>query len=217
VTDDATGDVLAVADAGGVTDDDVARGVRELTGPLSQVPSRVSAVKVAGVRAYDLVRAGADVVLAPRHVVVTRFDVLALRRERLPAGTTVVDADVAVDCSSGTYVRALARDLGAALGVGGHLTTLRRTRVGPYRVADAVPLAALGPDLPLIGLGEAAAAAFPRLDLDAGSARRLVHGVPLGRTGLGPGPVAAFGPDGTFLALVADAGPVARSLAVFVG
>jgi hypothetical protein len=141
--------------------------------------------------------------------------------EGIPGDTTpgpaVVDADVVVECSTGTYVRALARDLGAALGVGGHLTALRRTRVGPYYVADATPLAEVTADLPLVPLGSAAAAAFPRLELDADSARRVVHGIPLGRTGVGPGPVAAFGPDGTFLALLTDAGPVARSLAVFVG
>ncbi len=117
----------------------ITAAIAELTGEISQVPSRVSAIKVGGRRAYDLARAGEQVELAARTVTVSRFEV---QRER-PASTAFVDLDVVVDCSSGTYIRALARDLGGALGVGGHLTALRRTRIGPFEVAGAASVDAL--------------------------------------------------------------------------
>ena len=144
-TDDADGLVVSTArpvavDA--VRDDDIRAGVAALTGPLLQVPSSVSAIKVDGRRAYDLVRSGETVQLAARPVTVTRFEILgALRRVSLGVGdqpVSVIDLDVAVDCTTGTYIRSLARDLGAALGVGGHLTRLRRTRVGPFDLSGAV-------------------------------------------------------------------------------
>ena len=126
-TDDAEGEVLSTVDASGVEDDAVAAEVAKLTGPIQQVPSAVSAVKIDGKRAYARVRAGEQVDIPARPVTVHRFDVLVTRRE-----DKTVLLDVMVECSSGTYVRALARDLGAALGVGGHLGALRRTRVGPF-------------------------------------------------------------------------------------
>ena len=128
-----------------------------LTGDIQQVPSSVSAIKVAGQRAYARVRAGEQVVLPARPVTVSAFTLLARRG---------ADLDVAVECSSGTYVRALARDLGAALGVGGHLTALRRTRVGPFTLDPARTLEQLAaaPGLSLT-LDEAVAAAFPRRDV----------------------------------------------------
>lgn len=211
VTDDAEGEVTATADASAVTPEAVAAGVAALTGPIRQVPSAVSAVKIDGVRSYHRVRSGEDVELPPRDVVVSRFDVLATRREG-----EFVDLDVSVACSSGTYVRALARDLGASLGVGGHLTALRRTAVGPYRLDVARTLDQLGAEFTPMPLAEAAAAAFPRLDVDAATAGRVAHGMPLPPTGLGPGPVAVFGPDGTLLSLVEDRGSRAKHLAVFV-
>ena len=128
VTDDAEGEVVEVRDASGVDDQAVRAGLAALTGPISQVPSAVSAVKVDGVRSYARVRSGEAVELAARPVVVSRLDLVARRGDEL---------DVVVDCSSGTYVRALARDLGASLGVGGHLTALRRTRVGPFDLSAA--------------------------------------------------------------------------------
>jgi tRNA pseudouridine55 synthase len=133
-TDDADGLIIASAPVDSVNDSDIAAGVAALTGPLLQVPSSVSAIKVDGRRAYDRVRAGETVELAARSVRVSRFEIIGapVRRDG------VIDLDVAVDCSTGTYVRSLARDLGAALGVGGHLTRLRRTKVGPFDVADAV-------------------------------------------------------------------------------
>lgn len=210
-TDDAEGEVTATADASAVTDDAVAGGVAGLTGPIQQVPSAVSAVKIDGVRSYHRVRSGEDVELPPRAVVVSRFDVLATRRDG-----PYVDLDVSVACSSGTYIRALARDLGASLGVGGHLTALRRTAVGPYRLDVARTLDQLGAEFTLLPLADAAAAAFPRLDVDAETAGRVAHGMPLPATGLGPGPVGVFGPDGTLLSLVEDRGSRAKHLAVFV-
>jgi tRNA pseudouridine55 synthase len=211
VTDDAEGEVTATADASAVTDAAVSDGVAALTGPIQQVPSAVSAVKIDGVRSYHRVRSGENVELPPRDVVVSRFDVRATRREG-----AFVDLDVSVACSSGTYIRALARDLGASLGVGGHLTALRRIAVGPYRLDQAHTLEALAEDFTLLPLAEAAAAAFPRLDVDADTAGRVAHGMPLPATGLGPGPVAVFGPDGTLLSLAEDRGSRAKHLAVFV-
>ena len=131
VTDDAEGEVVGGADASGLTAADISSEVARLTGPIQQRPSSVSAIKVDGRRSYARVRAGEEVELAARPVTVHRFDVLD-HRAGCRGGRAVLDLDVEVDVSSGTYVRALARDLGAALGVGGHLTALRRTRVGPF-------------------------------------------------------------------------------------
>jgi tRNA pseudouridine55 synthase len=127
----------------------------------------------------------------------------------------VLDVDVRVTCSSGTYIRALARDLGAALGVGGHLTALRRTRVGPYLLSQAVTLDKLAARFEQIPLSDAAAAAFERRELTAAEARALGHGARLEPTGTGAAPVAAFGPEGSLVALLTDDGGRARSLAVF--
>lgn len=135
VTDDAEGDVLDSADAdtlSGVSDDAIRQGVLALTGDIDQRPSAVSAIKVDGQRAYARVRAGDDVVLDARRVTVSRFEIHEIRRSE-----AAIDLDVTVDCSSGTYIRALARDLGDGLGVGGHLTALRRTRVGSLTVENA--------------------------------------------------------------------------------
>ena len=211
VTDDAEGEVVATSDASAVTADAVAAAARDLTGDILQVPSSVSAVKVDGQRAYKRVRAGEDVELAARPVTVSRFEVGELR----PGAGTTVDVDVHVVCSSGTYVRALARDLGAALGVGGHLTMLRRTRVGPYPLDVAHSLESLAEDFVLLPIADAARAAFASRDVDDAAAVVISHGGPLPASGA-PGPVAVFGPDGGFLALVEDRGEVTRALAVFV-
>ncbi len=211
VTDDAEGDVVATSDASAVTADAIAGVARELTGDILQVPSSVSAVKIDGQRAYKRVRAGEEVELAARPVTVSRFDIGAMR----PGAGTTVDVDVHVVCSSGTYVRALARDLGAALGVGGHLTMLRRTRVGPYGLDVAHTLESLAEDFVLLPIADAARAAFASRDVDEADAVAVSHGGPLPASGA-PGPVAVFGPDGGFLALVEDRGEVTRALAVFV-
>jgi tRNA pseudouridine55 synthase len=208
-TDDADGIVVSERDTRAVTDDEIQSAVAAFRGDIWQVPSTVSAIKVEGRRSYARARAGEDVQLPPRLVTVHRFEVLDLRRSG-----NFADIDVAVDCSSGTYVRALARDLGAALGVGGHLTALRRTRVGPYDLSRAVTLEALATEFAVVPLAHAAAAALPQHHVDAQTAGRLAHGVPLPRVPV-DGPVAVFGPGGDLVALVENRGPHAAPLAVF--
>ena len=132
-TDDAEGAIGQAQDASRISNDALAREIFTLTGNIEQVPSSVSAIKVDGKRAYDLVRAGEEVVLKSRSVTVSRFDVIG---EPSVVGK-YLDINVEVDCSSGTYIRALARDLGDALGVGGHLTALRRTRIGAFDISNA--------------------------------------------------------------------------------
>jgi tRNA pseudouridine55 synthase len=211
VTDDAEGDVVETTSAAGVQAEAILSAVAALTGDIEQVPSSVSAIKVDGKRAYARVRAGDSVVLAARPVTVRSFDVHATRRTE-----DVVDLDVTVVCSSGTYVRALARDLGSALGVGGHLTALRRTRVGPYDVAGARTLEQLESSFEVVPIEAAARAGFPSRDVDDEQARVVAHGGQLPWESPGAGPVAVFGPDGTFLALVEERAGRAKPLAVFV-
>lgn len=208
-TDDAEGEITATTDASAVTDEAIDAGITALTGEIDQVPSSVSAIKVAGRRAYDMVRSGEEVVLASRRVTVSRFDVLERRRDG-----GVIDLVVVVDCSTGTYIRALARDLGEALGVGGHLTALRRTAVGPFGLDVARTLDQLEgtPELSL-DLDAAALAAFPRRDVDAEQAEGLRHGRWLDARG-DTGVVAAVGPDGRVAALVSESGRRAAPVVV---
>lgn len=207
-TDDADGSVTSETDASSLVAARIADGVAALTGPLSQVPSRVSAIKVAGRRAYDLVRAGEEVELAARDVTVSRFDV---RAERRSGG--VVDLDVVVDCSSGTYIRALARDLGAALGVGGHLTALRRTRIGPFDVAGAVPTDVLG-DSRLLDPAAVATTVLGRFDATADEARDLRHGKRLAGAAsrVDGARAAAVDPEGRLIGVVEKRGADAKSV-----
>ncbi|POM24438.1 tRNA pseudouridine synthase B [Actinomadura rubteroloni] len=211
-TDDAEGEITATASAAEVGDAALAAGVAALTGRIEQVPPQVSAIKVNGERAYKRARAGEDVALKARPVTVSAFTVTAVRRT-----DDFLDVDASIACSSGTYIRALARDLGAALGCGGHLTALRRTRVGPYHLDRARTLDELAADLAVLPIGDAVAAAFPRRDVSAEDARKVVHGGRLPAAGIGPGPVGVFGPDGTLLALVEEQGQGAKPLAVFAG
>jgi tRNA pseudouridine55 synthase len=233
VTDDAEGEVTDAAGAAGVTEADVRRAVATLTGEIQQVPSAVSAIKVGGERSYARVRAGQGVSLRARHVTVSRFEVRELRPAsgaepteggRLPeeAEPPCVDVDVEVTVSSGTYVRALARDLGAALGTGGHLIGLRRTRVGRFTLDQAHGLeeltarAGAGDPLPVIPLAEAARAAFAVRELSADEARALRYGqrIPCAQPGRLE-PVAAFAPDGTLVAMLDESAHIARSHVVF--
>jgi len=228
-TDDADGQIIATASAAGVTPAALAAAAAALTGEIQQVPPGFSAIKVAGQRAYRLAREGAPPELAARPVTISRLDVLDVRRAGDPGdlgdpegaeganGADLVDADIEVTCSSGTYIRAIARDLGAALGVGGHLTALRRTRVGPYLASDSATLDELAESLTIIPLARAAAAAFARRDLTADEARLVGHGGRLAAAGAGPGPVAAFAPDGSLVALLTEESGQARPLAVFAG
>jgi tRNA pseudouridine55 synthase len=213
-TDDAEGEIAGGApathvSAAALTKDVLAKAVAALTGEIQQVPPKVSAIKVGGQRAYKLTRAGAAPELRARPVTVYEFTVNAVN----PAGD-VLDVDATVRCSSGTYIRALARDLGAALGVGGHLTRLRRTRVGGYALEAARTLDQLAERFEVLPLAQAAAAAFPRRDLSAGEARRLAHGGRLAAAGT-PGPTAAYAPDGTLVALLTEESAQARPLVVF--
>lgn len=202
-TDDAESPVLTSVDASGLVRADVVAATGLLTGDIEQVPSAVSAVKIDGVRAYARVRAGEDVALPPRSVHVAVFEVGDLR-----SVGPVVDVDVRVVCSAGTYVRALARDLGAALGVGGHLTVLRRSRVGGFRLADARTLddlAATDSTVPLPVTSPAAAASAVMAtrtvtDVEArelGFGRRVVR-----RDEPDDRPVAAVAADGTLVAVL---------------
>ncbi|WP_432070427.1 tRNA pseudouridine(55) synthase TruB [Streptomyces sp. AA1529] len=223
VTEDAEGEITAARGAGDVDRQRLDAAVGAQTGAISQVPSAVSAVKVDGKRAYARVREGEEVQLAARPVTVSSFQVHDVRPDTAEDGTPVTDVLVSVVCSSGTYVRALARDVGAELGTGGHLTALRRTRVGPYGLDGAHTMEQLQQfvdaeqSLPVVPLGDAAAAAFPRWDIDEEQARRIGNGVQLRMpSGSGPGPVAVFGPGGQFVALVEEREGRARSLAVFV-
>jgi tRNA pseudouridine55 synthase len=268
---DADGKIVSSASAAGLSEAELRAAAAQLTGEIRQVPPAVSAIKVAGERAYRLARAGAAPELPARTVTVRTLDVRAVRRAAVPeapggpaatAAGDLIDVDVEITCSSGTYVRAIARDLGGALGVGGHLTALRRTRVGPYPIGAARTLQQLEATFEVIPLAEAAAAAFPRRDLTCEEARLLAHGArlpaagaagpsasagagggPPGPGGVGgpPGPggdggslrsghdgetlqqatmpprlVAAFGPDGSLIALLTEEATVARPLAVFV-
>ncbi len=210
-SDDADGTVIDSVPVAAIDDVALQRAVSALTGQITQVPPGVSAIKVGGQRSYRLARAGEAPQLAARTVTVREFAVEAVR----PAAA-VVDVDVRVTCSSGTYIRALARDLGAALGVGGHLAALRRTRVGPYLASQARTLDQLAAELGLTPLAVAAAAAFPRRDLTQAQAEAVAHGARLDATGTGEQPVAAFAPDGTLVALLTDADGRARPLAVFL-
>ncbi|ONI88420.1 tRNA pseudouridine(55) synthase TruB [Saccharothrix sp. ALI-22-I] len=208
-TDDAEGEVLSTSDASDVDEDAIRAGVAKLTGPIEQVPSAVSAVKIDGKRAYARVRAGEVVDIPARPVTVHRFDVLSIRRE-----DDATELDVMVECSSGTYVRALARDLGADLGVGGHLAALRRTRVGPFdlRVAKTLEQLENAPGLSL-DLDAAVSTAFPRREIAPREAIALSHGQRLAAGGL-DGTYGVFGPDGHVVALAKDEGPIAKPLVV---
>jgi len=208
-TDDAEGEVLTTTPADGVTDEAITGALAPLTGPIQQVPPQVSAIKIDGQRAYKRARAGEDVAMVARPVTVHELTVLGIRRE-----PGLVDVDVRVRCSSGTYIRSLARDLGAALGVGGHLTALRRTRVGAFDLAQARTLDELAEDCTVVPLADVVATTFPRRDVDAETADAVSHGGRLAPAG-NEGPVGVFGPDG-LLALFEDRDGAARPLVVFV-
>jgi tRNA pseudouridine55 synthase len=232
-TDDAEGEITGSASAADVPAETLHKAVAGLVGEIQQVPPTVSAIKVGGQRAYKLTRAGAAPELQARPVTVYEFTITAVRRE-----AELLDVDATVRCSSGTYIRALARDLGTALGTGGHLTRLRRTRVGGYGVQDARTLEQLADRFEVLPLAQAASAAFPRRNLTSDEARRLANGGRLAAAAstdpqastLQPStlqastlqastgaqaPTAAFAPDGTLIALVAEESGQARPLVVF--
>jgi len=206
-TDDAEGDVVATTSAVHLDEDAVRRAVAAFEGEIEQVPSTVSAIKVDGKRAYARARAGEEVELAPRRVTIRAIEADGFRLDG-----DFLDLEIRVTCSSGTYIRAIARDLGSVLGVGGHLTALRRHSVGPFTVEGA------NTDLDRVfvtPIADAARAAFPSYDLDAEQAQEVRFGraLPLELDGL----TALFASDGEFLALYRPEGGRARPAAVFVG
>ncbi|MFH8992719.1 tRNA pseudouridine(55) synthase TruB [Streptomyces sp. NPDC017940] len=217
VTDDAEGETTGSADASGVKRDAIDAGIAKLSGDIMQVPSKVSAIKIDGKRSYARARQGEDFEIPARPVRVSSFQVYDIRDAVADDGTPVLDLVVSVVCSSGTYIRALARDLGADLGVGGHLTALRRTRVGPYKLDIARTIDQLQEELTVMPVADAAAAAFPRWDVDERRARLLGNGVRIEMPDeyAGAGPVAVYGPEGRFLVLAEESKGKAKSLATF--
>lgn len=214
-TDDADGDPIEVADPARVdalTGASVSAALGPLTGVISQVPSSVSAIRVDGKRAYTLVREGETVELPARSVTVSALEVLDSRRE-----VGLYDLDVRVRCSSGTYIRAIARDLGAALGVGGHLTALRRSMIGPFSVADAADLESLDVAAALLSPATIATLLFPVFALDSDQAVDLGHGKRLvaERPEGPPGPVAAIAPDGRLVGLLEFADGIGKPIINF--
>ena len=206
LTDDAEGDVVGEVDASAVTDGAITAAMSSLSGALMQVPSTVSAIKIDGKRAYARARSGESVELPARPVDVSRFELVRRSGDLL---------DVAVTCSTGTYVRALARDLGAALGVGAHLTALRRTRIGGFDVSDARTLDQLAEQFDVIPLDVALRAAFPTRELSDDEVFRVARGQRIEVAGMPAGPVAALAPDGTAVALLEQRDGRVRSLVVF--
>ena len=212
VTDDAEGEVVSTASTDvldAITEAQIDEGIRGLTGEILQVPSSVSAIKVEGKRSYARVRAGEEVELKSRAVTISIFERTALRRE-----SDSIDIDVRVECTTGTYVRALARDLGNVLGVGGHLTMLRRTRIGTFSVESALVADSLEPHS-LIPISEAARASFPWVELTSEESDHVSHGRRISLTLSVP--TALFSPAGDLLALAESDGDRLRYLAVFVG
>ena len=206
-TDDAEGEVTSTASTEDVTDAAVREALAGFVGQIEQVPAAVSAIKVDGRRSYDRVRSGEQVELQSRPVRIDEIRVHDVVRD---------EVRFSVRCSSGTYVRALARDLGERLGTGGHLTALRRTAVGPYTLDQSRTLDQLESEFATLGMEEAVRQAFPARELDEAQAVDVGFGrklpIDLGQ----PGPIALFGPDGGFLALYAQEGDCARAVAVFV-
>lgn len=207
-TDDAEGEVTGGASAAGLAAADLGAPIAALTGVIWQRPSSVSAIKVNGKRAYALARAGNAVELPERQVTVSQFDVLDVR-----SAGDLLDLDVEVTCSSGTYIRALARDLGDALGVGGHLTALRRTRIGSYLISQAHELGEEAP--PMLTMAEAARLSFACVDLTDEQAAEVRYGRSLDIE-LTEDPTGVIDPNGALLGLYSPEVPKAKPLAIFV-
>ena len=179
-TDDADGEIVHTRFANAVTPEDIQRAVSALTGTIQQVPSSVSAIKIDGKRAYQRFRDGEDVEIPAREVTIHRFDVEHI--ERADDGKTI-DIDVEVECTPGTYIRALARDMGEDLDTGGYLTALRRTAVGPYTVDNALTLEQLAQDFHYTDISQAAVKLFPVRTVSLAQAQDLVHGRRIEATG----------------------------------
>lgn len=219
-TEDAEGQVEQVCSPTEITREQLGDAVARFRGDVMQVPSAVSAIKVDGKRAYARVRAGEKVELKARPVRIDRFDVERVHTHQLHSGEVVTDCDVVIDCSSGTYIRALARDIGIELGVGGHLIALRRTRVGNYELETATQLPEAGEPVALMSLGEAGSKLFPVRNLSLSEAKDLSFGKFISRNpddavGSKTDPVGGFGPDGGLIALLEGDGEIFRPTVVF--
>lgn len=215
VSDDSQSETLKTAPAATlaqVSNEMIEREMAKLTGVILQRPSSVSAIKVDGKRAYDRVRAGEEVELKAREVTVTAFD--SLSSSKSPEG--FIDLEVKVDCSSGTYIRALARDLGEALGVGGHITALRRTRVGFFDVSDANSITDLE-NLAVTPLAKAASNLFPTVSLSSAQVTDLIHGKRLSDVPTTSSLMAGVSDSGHLVAVLEPAGSGLKSVVVFQG
>jgi tRNA pseudouridine55 synthase len=215
ITDDAEGEVVTAVGAAGLGEAEIEAAMAELRGDILQVPAAVSAIKINGVRSYRRVRAGQSVELSERPVTIRRFD-LRDHRELEAAGVICVDLGVVVECSSGTYIRALARDLGAALGVGGHLTTLRRTRVGAFTLDTAQTLEEAERGLRIMPLDRVVRSSFPTLTVNETQAGQIRNGRRLAGVILPEGTTALLAATDHFLALYRQEGPDAVAEAVLV-
>lgn len=211
-TDDADGEVVSIQGCPPIEDGTLRSALHPFTGQIQQVPTTVSAIKVDGKRAYARVRAGEDVVLRARGVTVHEFTLLG-SEPAYAEGVAVLDLSVRVRCSSGTYIRALARDLGAALGCGGHLTALQRTRVGPFALDRAHTVSNATVNLPLIDLAQVASECFATRAVDAATAAAVRHGRVL--PGMELSGLTALTHQGRFLALYRPGPAGARAEAVF--
>ncbi|UDY22568.1 tRNA pseudouridine(55) synthase TruB [Nocardioides sp. Kera G14] len=216
-TDDAEGETLSVTSASHLLEAAIRDAFASQVGDIEQVPTKVSAIKVDGKRAYALAREGVEVELKARPVTIHELAVHDVRASSSSGGPDeTIDVDISVRCSSGTYIRAIARDVGALLGVGGHLTALRRTAVGPYTLDDARTVEQLTESFEMLPISDAARAAFPAYELVDDQEREVRYGrkLPIAIDSL----TAVFAPSGEFLALYEPAGPsTARPTAVFVG
>ncbi len=210
ITDDAEGEITSTADASGITREQIEQALENLRGEIMQVPSSVSAIKVNGERAYAKVRGGDEVKLAARPIAIHKFDITSAP----VAVDGFLDFDVVIECSSGTYIRALARDLGAALKVGGHLTALRRTKVGDYRVADALSMETLTREnLKVTHLLDSALANFEKFELTEQQEIDLRHGKKIDGS-IGSEIAAAVRGD-KLVAMIESAGSKLKSAVVF--
>jgi tRNA pseudouridine55 synthase len=215
ITDDSEGEVITTASAAGLDNAEIEAAMAKLRGDILQVPAAVSAIKIDGVRSYRRVRAGESVELPERLVTVRRFELLGRRGVEVD-GVGCIDLSVAVECSSGTYIRALARDMGAALGVGGHLTTLRRTRVGAFTLDEAQTLEEAERELRIMSLDRVVRSSFPTVTVSETQAGVIRNGRRLAGVILPDGSTALLDETGHFLALYRQEGPDAIAEAVFV-
>lgn len=209
-TDDHEGEIIATADATQVSDEEIKRILGGMVGEIMQRPTNVSAIKVDGKRAYDRARSGEEFALPARKVTISQLDILAIRRKE---ATTLVDIEVT--CSAGTYIRAIARDLGAELKVGGHLNVLRRTRVAGFSLNTSVDIAQLkAGSFTTLVLADVARATFPVRELDHEEVMELSFGRAL-PVNPGDGIFAALSPDNRLIALLQNSADKAKPVAVF--